>query len=76
MLGINPIPQSAAAGMTQDRKEAETSFKAGDIVEHRKFGRGTVISAKQFGKDAILEIDFDSIGRKQLMAVFAKLKKL
>ena len=51
-------------------------FKAGDIVEHRKFGRGVVLSAKQFGKDAILEIQFDSIGHKQLMAAFAKLKKI
>ena len=60
-------------------KTAETisaDFKPGDIVEHRKFGRGTVISAKQFGKDAILNIQFESIGQKQLMAAFAKLKKI
>ncbi len=54
----------------------DVNFKAGDIVEHRKFGRGTVISAKQFGKDAILNIQFDTIGQKQLMAAFAKLKKI
>ncbi len=59
------IPQADAA-----------DFAVGDIVEHRKFGRGTVMSAKQFGKDAILEIDFDSIGHKQLMAAFAKLKRV
>lgn len=51
-------------------------FNKGDIVEHRKFGRGRVVSVKQFGKDAILEIDFDTIGYKQLMAAFAKLKKI
>lgn len=51
-------------------------FAPGDIVEHRKFGIGTVISAKQFGKDAILEIEFDSVGHKQLMAAFAKIKKI
>lgn len=56
--------------------EEAIDFNKGDIVEHRKFGRGTVVSVKQFGKDAILEIDFDSIGYKQLMAAFAKLKKL
>lgn len=60
-------------------KAAETpniDFKPGDIVEHRKFGRGTIISAKQFGKDAILNIQFETIGQKQLMAAFAKLKKI
>lgn len=52
------------------------NFNPGDIVEHRKFGRGRVLSSKQFGKDAILEIEFESIGHKQLMAAFAKLKKI
>lgn len=51
-------------------------FVPGDLVEHRKFGRGTVISAKQFGKDAVLEIQFDTVGHKQLMAAFAKIKKI
>ena len=63
------------SGLTEKTEDSVT-FKAGDIVEHRKFGRGTVLSAKQFGKDAILEIEFDSIGHKQLMAAFAKLKKI
>lgn len=61
----------------RETPQADSSdFAPGDIVEHRKFGRGTVTSAKQFGKDAILEIEFDSIGHKQLMAAFAKLKKI
>jgi len=56
-------------------EQTEEFFK-GDIVEHRKFGRGVVISAKQFGSDSILVIEFESIGEKQLMAAFAKLKKI
>ena len=54
----------------------ELDFKPGDMVEHRKFGKGMVIEAQRFGKDMRLEIAFDSIGTKQLMAAFAKLKKL
>lgn len=76
-------PRHAPANIERYRrpaKDAQTepteTFAAGDIVEHRKFGRGKVLSAKQFGKDAILEIEFDSIGHKQLMAAFAKLKKV
>ncbi len=58
------IPQSAI------------DFKKGDIVMHKKFGRGIVITAQRFGKDMRLEVNFDSIGTKQLMAAFAKLEKV
>lgn len=51
-------------------------FAPGDIVNHRKFGRGMVIAAQPFGKDMRLEVSFDSIGTKQLMAAFAKLEKI
>ena len=51
-------------------------FKPGDIVNHRKFGRGMVIAAQPFGRDMRLEVSFDSIGTKQLMAAFAKLEKI
>ena len=51
-------------------------FKPGDIVMHRKFGRGMIISAQAFGRDMRLEVAFDSIGTKQLMAAFAKLEKI
>ena len=43
---------------------------------HKKFGRGIVITAQRFGKDMRLEVNFDSIGTKQLMAAFAKLEKV
>ncbi len=55
--------------------EDYTKFKAGDAVEHRKFGRGTIIKATPCGNDCILEIDFEDIGFKRLMAAFAKVKK-
>lgn len=64
------------ATVNQQEASGDISFNKGDRVEHRKFGEGTVLSVKQFGSDAILEIDFDSIGHKQLMAAFARLKKL
>ena len=52
------------------------SFKEGDTVEHRSFGRGSVLKATPAGNDCILEIDFESVGFKRLMAAFAKLKKV
>lgn len=53
-----------------------SKFKAGDIVEHRTFGRGEILKATPCGNDCILEIQFESIGFKRLMAAFAKVKKI
>lgn len=57
-------------------KSEYADFKAGDGVEHRKFGKGTILKATPVGNDCILEIDFEGIGMKRLMAAFAKVKKL
>ena len=50
-------------------------YAQGDVVYHNKFGRGIVLNAKKYGKDTLVEVAFDSVGTKQLMANFAKLKK-
>ena len=50
----------------------------GDMVEHTAFGRGMVLSVMKMGGDALLEIAFDTIGTKKLMAktASAHMKKL
>ena len=50
----------------------------GDMVEHTAFGRGMVLSVMKMGGDALLEIAFDRIGTKKLMAktASAHMKKL
>ena len=53
-----------------------SKFKAGDAVEHRTFGRGEILKATPCGNDCILEIQFESIGFKRLMAAFSKVKKI
>jgi DNA helicase-2/ATP-dependent DNA helicase PcrA len=50
-------------------------FKAGDMVEHRKFGKGMILSVTPSGNDVKVEIVFDDVGTKSLMGSFAKLKK-
>ena len=40
----------------------------GDLVEHTAFGRGMVLSVLKMSSDALLEIAFDQIGTKKLMA--------
>jgi len=48
------------------------------MVQHTAFGRGMVLSVMKMGADALLEIAFDQIGTKKLMAktASAHLKKL
>ena len=50
----------------------------GDMVSHTAFGTGLVLSVMKMGGDALLEIAFDQIGTKKLMAktASAHMKKL
>ena len=50
-------------------------FKPGDIVSHKKFGKGMVLSVTPSGGDVRIEIAFEDVGTKSLMGAFAKLKK-
>ena len=43
-------------------------WKKGDMVQHTAFGRGMILSVMKMGGDALLEIAFDEIGTKKLMA--------
>ena len=39
----------------------------GDMVEHKAFGKGMVLSIQPMGGDALIEIAFDQVGTKRLM---------
>ena len=47
---------------------AYLELNKGDMVQHTAFGRGMVLSVMKMGGDALLEIAFDEIGTKKLMA--------
>lgn len=51
-------------------------YAAGERVAHNIFGEGTIISVKKMANDAMLEIAFEKVGTKKIMANFAKLRKL
>ena len=55
---------------------AKPSFAPGETVKHKVFGNGMIISSVSVGNDSLLEISFDSVGTKKIMANFAKLEKL
>jgi len=43
------------------------SFKKGDTVKHKAFGKGLIINVSPAGGDALLEIAFEEVGTKRLM---------
>ena len=45
-------------------------------MHHNVFGDGTVIKAVPMSNDTMLEISFDDVGTKKIMATFAKIKKI
>ena len=49
-------------------KSTYLDLNKGDMVQHTAFGRGMVLSVVKMGGDALLEIAFDQIGTKKLMA--------
>lgn len=83
-----PIPRGEASRTSQAThqfgqvnsgaaKNADVpALSVGDTVRHKSFGTGMVISARPMGNDVLLEIAFDKVGTKKVMANFAKLEKL
>ena len=64
-----PQPKRRDYSTVQKAKPAASALqlKKGDMVQHRAFGRGMVLSVLPMGNDALLEIAFDEIGTKRLM---------
>ena len=42
-------------------------------IQHKTFGEGMIIKVSPMGNDAMLEIAFDTVGTKRIMAGYAKL---
>lgn len=47
---------------------AAIDLKPGDQVDHKVFGHGMITSCKPMGGDILLEVTFDKVGTKRLMA--------
>lgn len=56
------------------RQVDTTKYKEGQRIYHKKFGEGTINKIEQEGEDYKLDIQFDKVGHKRLMAKFAELE--
>lgn len=54
----------------------EPGFRLGQRVLHQKFGEGVVLQQEGEGKQAQVQVNFDSVGIKTLMVGYAKLEKI
>lgn len=54
-------------------KTNQTVYSVGMKVRHLTFGTGMILSTTPMGNDTLLEIAFDKVGTKKIMAGFAKL---
>lgn len=64
------------AGRPAKAAPATIDFKVGDTVSHRVFGNGMVVSMTPMANDVLVEVAFDKVGTKKIMANFARLKKI
>lgn len=58
----------------EDKEPFDSGLNVGDIVEHRRFGKGKVVDISSDG--LVGKIDFDLVGVKELMLNIATLEKL
>lgn len=68
---FDPFAKKKAAAQTSVKK-----YAVGNTVYHKAFGTGMVLTATPMGSDTMLEIAFDKVGTKTLMANFAKMEIL
>ncbi len=69
-------PQVPNVGQQAAPPSSGMTFTVGERVSHKIFGEGTVLSQQPMGGDTLIEISFDRVGTKKIMANFAKLTKL
>ncbi|MGN0586308.1 MAG: ATP-dependent helicase, partial [Oscillospiraceae bacterium] len=68
--------QLANKKIEQAKKNASVDYSVGERVKHNIFGEGTIISVTKISNDSMLEVAFDKVGTKKLMANFAKIQKI
>lgn len=78
---VNPFGPGMLRKLSEVRQDmsshqAEPILKEGDVIEHQRFGIGTVIRVEGTGENAKATVEFRNLGTKQLLLKFAKYKRL
>lgn len=70
------LQQQMASSKPKKYQAVPKVFHVGERVRHVSFGDGTVLAITKMANDAMLEVGFDQVGTKRLMASHPKIKKL
>lgn len=70
------LQRQMTSAKPQKYKAEPKEFHVGERVRHAVFGDGTVLAITKMANDAMLEVGFDQVGTKRLMASHPKIKKL
>ena len=85
IFGKNPYISKGVGGFgakksntmfDKPQSTGEIDYEVGDRVKHVRFGVGTVIEMVKKGADYEVAVEFDTAGRKKMLASFARLKKV
>jgi len=69
---FKPIPKSNPASATS----SSCNLREGNVIEHQRFGVGTVIKVEGGGENTKATVQFQNVGTKQLLLKFARYKVL
>ena len=60
----------------ENMSEENSTLTVGSVVEHETFGKGILVHISVRGENTKVTVDFISVGRKNLLVKYAKLKTL
>jgi len=69
-----PMAPPPAAPKPAAAKKGRGGLSAGSVIQHPKYGRGTILRKEGDGEDAKLTVSFQGYGLKKLIAKYAGLK--
>ena len=60
----------------QPTASAQFGIAEGDVIEHQRFGVGTILKIEGMGESTKATVDFRNAGQKQLLLKFARFTKV
>ena len=70
---LKPVRQ-AVASSSSTASVSSASLQEGNVIEHQRFGIGTVVKLEGAGENQKATVDFRNVGTKQLLLKVAKFK--
>ena len=70
------VPKFKKSYNVKNKSDKNLKYSVGETVRHSTFGEGVILSVIDMGNDSLLEIAFEKVGTKKIMANYARLEKL